>query len=349
MNFIGMDIHKKATVAVVKDEQGNLIKEAKFENSKENFQEFLNQFPKEQTKIVMESTCVWEYIFDLIDEFGYSVKLSNPVKTKAIACARIKTDSVYANTLCDLLRANLIAESYIPTKEVRKLREIVRERKTFVQQTVQLKNKIQSLLIKRGIKLPTITLCKEAIRFLLETFDSSDIIIHYVNLLNNHEEELEIMEEKIKDLARAYDEAVLLMTIPGVAEIRALEIYSEIGEIKRFESSGKLCSYAGLVPSVRQSGESLKFGRLVQQSSKILKHALVEASWNIVRSKQPNELQIFFKRLSKKKGKQKAICAVARKTCSIIHSMLRKNQKYEAFYDPMINRKGDSRVSAIVP
>jgi hypothetical protein len=42
MNFIGMDIHKKATVAVVKDEQGNLLKEAKFENSKENFQEFLN-------------------------------------------------------------------------------------------------------------------------------------------------------------------------------------------------------------------------------------------------------------------------------------------------------------------
>ena len=117
MNFIGMDIHKQFTVAVVKDEQGNELAKEKFENNKENFSDFLKIFPKENTKIVMESCCVWEYIFEILEKMEYDVKLSNPSKTKAIAYARIKTDSVDASTLADLLRANLIAESYIPPKK----------------------------------------------------------------------------------------------------------------------------------------------------------------------------------------------------------------------------------------
>src|SRR3989338_5344684 len=249
MNFIGMDIHKKFTVAVAKDEQGNELAKDKFENSKETFADFLKQFPSENTKIVIESTCVWEYIFELLEEMNYNVKLANPNKTKAIAYARIKTDSVDASTLADLLRANLVAENYIPPNKIRKIAD----------------------------------------------------------------------ENK---------DAKLLMTIPGIAEIRAMEIIAEIGEINRFQTAEKLCSYAGLVPSIKQSGDSLKFGKLVKQSNNIIKHNLVEASWSIVRTKKDNQLKRFYKKIAKKKGKQKAICATARKMCCIIHAMLRKNQEF---------------------
>ena len=66
-----------------------------------------------------------------------------------------------------------------------------------------------------------------------------------------------------------------MITIPGIASIRALEIITEIGEIDRFYSSDKLCSYAGLVPSMKQSGNTIRIGRFVKQSSKNLKHALL--------------------------------------------------------------------------
>src|SRR3989344_4062106 len=176
MNFIGMDIHKQFTVAVAKDEQGNKLTEEKFDNSKERFADFLKQFPKENTKIVMESTCVWEYIFEILEEMNYDVKLSNPTRTKAIAYARIKTDSVDASTLADLLRANLVAESYIPPKEIRKLREITRERKTFVKQTTQIKNKIHAILIKRGAKFPSKTFCMSTMLWLKDKFRNNDIL-----------------------------------------------------------------------------------------------------------------------------------------------------------------------------
>ncbi len=146
-----MDIHKEFTVAVVKDEQGIEIAEDKFNNSPEQFTNFLTRFAPEETKIVIESTGVWEYIYDLLEARHYVVKLANPVRTRAIAEARIKTDRVDAATLADLLRADLVAESYIPPKPVRRLREIVRERSVFVKQTTQIKNRIHALLVKRGM------------------------------------------------------------------------------------------------------------------------------------------------------------------------------------------------------
>ena len=328
MNFIGMDIHKQFTVAVAKDLDGNKLSEDKFENSKENFKVYLEKFPRETTKILMESTCVWEYIFELIEELGYSAKLSNPVKTKAIAWARIKTDSVDASTLADLLRANLVAESYIPPKHIRQLREITRERRTFVKQTTQLKNKIHAILIKRGIKLPYATLCKSALEWLLDKVELEDVLRHYISLLEYHEQELGFIEDKIKNISYETKDAKLLMTIPGIGSIRAMEIVAEVGEIGRFESADKLCSYAGLVPSIKQSGNTLRFGKLIKQSSKILKSCLIEASWCAVRTKEENPLKLFYKKLSKKKGKQKAICATARKMCCVVHAMLRKQEEF---------------------
>ena len=328
MNFIGMDIHKQFTVAVVKDEQGNKLNESKFTNSEINFGNFMQQYKPEETKIVIESTCVWEYIYEILEAKHYEVKLANPSKTRAIAGARIKTDSVDASTLADLLRANLVAESYIPPKHIRQLREIVRERRTFVKQTTQIKNRIHALLIKRGIKLPTATLSKKALKLISNSVDENDILEHYINLLWYHKQELNFIEDKIRKISEENPEAKLLITIPGIAEIRGMDIIAEIGDINRFPTADKLCSYAGLVPSIKQSGNSLRFGRLIQQSSKVLKYNLIEASWNIVRTKEDNPLKRFYIKLSKKKGKQKAICATARKLCCVIHSMLRKNQKF---------------------
>jgi transposase len=328
MNYIGMDIHKQFTFAVVKDENGKELAKEKFENSRENFSKFLEIYPSNNTKIVMESTCVWEYIYEILEEMKYDVKLANPSRTKAIAYARIKTDAVDASTLADLLRANLVAESYIPPKEVRRLREITRERKTFVKQTTQIKNKIHAILIKRGIKFPNKTFCMSAMLWLKDKFDNDDIIHRYANLLEFHEEEIDFIEGKIRKVADESKDAKLLMTIPGIAELRAVNIMAEIGEISRFQSGSKLCSYAGLVPSIKQSGNSLRFGKLMKQSSKTLKNDLIETSWVVVRTKESNPLQEFYKRLAKKKGKQKAICATARKLCCIVYAILSRQKEF---------------------
>ena len=118
------------------------------------------------------------------------------------------------------------------------------------------------------------------------------------------------------------------MSFPGIGTIRAIEIVAEIGEISRFPTAEKLCNYAGLVPSIKQSGTSLRLGGLIKQSSKNLKHVFVQLAWCIVRQREGGSLQEFYKKLMKKKGKQKAACATARKICCIVYAMLKKNQEF---------------------
>ncbi|MBI2632087.1 hypothetical protein HYW75_03725 [Candidatus Pacearchaeota archaeon] len=81
MNYIGMDIHKQFTVAVVKDDQGNKLAENKFTNCENNFGIFMPQYKPEETKSVIESTCVWEYIYKILEAKKYNVKLANPSRT----------------------------------------------------------------------------------------------------------------------------------------------------------------------------------------------------------------------------------------------------------------------------
>lgn len=328
MNYIGMDIHKQFTVAVVKDEQGNKLAEEKFNNSEENFGNFMQGYKPEETKIVIESTCVWEYIFEILEAKSYNVILANPSRTRAIAEARIKTDSVDASTLADLLRANLIFESYIPPKNIRRLRETTRERRTFVKQTTQIKNRIHAILIKRGAEFDYATLCESAILWIKSKFPDDKIMLNYLDLLEFHKKKLEEIDKTIAEKSYADENAKLLMTIPGIGTIRALDIIAEIGEISRFSSADHLSSYSGLVPSIHQSGNTLYFGRLIRQSSKTLKSDFIEACWSIVRTKESNPLQEFYKKLAKKKGKQKAICATARKLSCVVYAMLRNQREF---------------------
>lgn len=331
MNYIGMDIHKQFTYAVVKDKDGNELASERFDNSLENFKQFLNPYSPEETKIVMESTSVWEHIYDLLESLNYIAILANPMKTKVIAYAKIKTDKIDASILADLLRANLVASNYIPPKKVRELRDIMRQRKTIVKGKTQIKNKIHAILTRKGIKLPYKTLCKSSFQWIIDEINNFTIkstLISYINLLEQYEFEVKKLLEKIQEIIYHNKQAQLLMTIPGIGPVFAMELVAEIGEIERFESSDKLCSYAGLVPSIHQSGSTLRFGRLIKRANTTIKCALVEASWVAIRTKENNPLKEHYMKLVKKKGKQKAICATARKMCCIIYAMLSKNQTF---------------------
>ena len=97
----------------------------------------------------MESSGMWYNIYENLSKRHLDVRLSNPVKTRAIASAKIKTDKLDAVKLADLLRGGYIAECYIPTRETMDLRELVRHRAALVRMRTKLKNKIHSIMISR--------------------------------------------------------------------------------------------------------------------------------------------------------------------------------------------------------
>ncbi len=189
--------------------------------------------------------------------------------------------------LAHLLRSNLLPASYIAPREIRDIREVLRYRASLVAIRVSLKNKIHALLSKNGILFPyTNVLGKKGQLFLknLQLRDSyRQCLDGYLRLAETLKTLIEELETTIVMLAEKNDQAMLLTTIPGIGYFSALLIVSEIGDIQRFPSAKKLCSYAGLVPRVYSSGGKTRYGSITKQGSRWLRWILVETSKHYVK------------------------------------------------------------------
>ncbi len=120
----------------------------------------------------------------------------------------------------------------------------------------------------------------------------------------------------------------ILKSAPGVGFVTAEVILSELGDISRFRNAKKVCAYAGLVPVVRQSGEKKsKNMRITKEGSGLLRWALVEAAWRLVR--ESPKWAARFSRLMQRSGKKRAIVAMARKLLCVLYAMLRTSTPYK--------------------
>ena len=153
MDYYGVDIHKKYSVYARMDEKGRVLSEGRIDNSAEEVARMLEPSGGE-AQVVLEACGLWPYVHDLVEIQGVSVSLAHPQRVKAIAHAKVKTDKVDARTLAHLLRADLIPESYIPPREIRKLRELLRGRYAWTQLRTRSKNRVHGLLAKRGYLAP---------------------------------------------------------------------------------------------------------------------------------------------------------------------------------------------------
>ena len=150
MNYVGIDVHKQSFQAAVVDETGSCLEEFKLRNNREGIEQLIERagcYGSFQA-VVESSANYWTKLFDAMQENCIPIKLSNPYKTKAIAEAKVKTDKIDSNTLAQLLRADLVAECYVPTKENREKISLIRERASLTKIRTQHRNKIHGLLAK---------------------------------------------------------------------------------------------------------------------------------------------------------------------------------------------------------
>lgn len=251
--FVGMDIHKNYLQIVIMDNKGKLMRNDRIDNNRDEINRFFsnNDVEQKNSQLVMESSCTWYSVYQyLAGEKHLDIVLSNPVKTRAIASAKIKTDKVDAVKLADLLRGGYISECYVPDKRIMELRELVRHREVLVKIRTKMKNKIHGIMLMKGIKISNIgthTFTKKYNEQLKELHNYR--IDAYLRLIDSLEKEIKDVSNEILLQTKQDGMAKLLMTIPGIGFYSALLIVSEIGDISRFPDSNHLCSYAGLVPS----------------------------------------------------------------------------------------------------
>lgn len=330
---VGVDYHKKFSYMVVRDSKGKVLRSGNVINSKENVKTFLNPY-KEHAHAVIEATRNWIVMHDWLEDTVEEVVLANPLRVKAIAEAKIKTDKIDANILSDLLRVNLIPKAHVPSPRARTMRQVLRERMFFVRLRTMIKNRIYTIFDrypeeKRKLEPQTDLFGNEGRRQLqkIKVNEADRIMIdreiELVDVLNDYIKEAEVT---IKQYSKNNGNVTRLKTIPGIGEFLARLIDAEIDDVSRFRNAKKLAAYAGLVPSTYSSGSKTVHGRIIKGGNKWLRWAFVEAVIPAKRSDEyfNNEYEYY----KGKKGYNKAKVALARRLLEISYKVLKEKRNY---------------------
>ena len=330
--FVGMDLHKNTSSFCVKDYAGTILRQEKILTDKNQIRDFMLSLGK-SASIVLEPVSQWYTYADMLEQLGHDVHLAHPMKVKAIASARIKTDKIDASVLADLLRSNLLPEAYFANKEVRKWKEIVRFRASLLNLRTQVKNKIHAILHKHALKHNFSNLFGKSGRIWLsnlslgEPFASN--LAQYLSLLDFLTKQIDEAEAQVEKQVSNHPHAKLLTSIPGVSFVSALTIMAEIGDINRFPSAKQLMGYAGLVPSTYSSGDIARHGRITKTGSKWLRYIMVEVAHHQVLCKKIPGFGSYYLGMKKRKGTGTAAVATARKLLAVVWRLLKDNRPYQ--------------------
>lgn len=372
----GLDVHKKTVVAcaLTPDGKRGWRKEVRTFATMTVEVLGLSDWLQGQgvKQVTMESTGeYWKPVFNLL-EANFEVILVNAGHVKHVPGR--KTDVKDAEWLAELLQHGLLKASFIPPEPIRDLRDLTRHRSNFVRERATLVNRVQKTLEGANIKLASVAtdilgvsgrqmldaLCAgnanpevmaelakgrmRTKRDLLAKALEGRVKVHHRFILtellcqiDSLDETIGRFDEEIAQLSTPFDEAVALLdTIPGVGRETAQVIISEIGvDMSRFPSAGHLAAWAGVAPGNRESGGKRYSGK-TRQGNQSLRKGLVQAAHAAAHTRN-TFLAAQYHRLAPRRGKKRAIMAVAHSMLVIVYHLLTKHEPYQelgaGYYD----------------
>jgi transposase len=331
MVHVGVDLDKRSSQIAIVGENGE-ISQQRLSNDAGGLAKFFAQLPP-QTPIAIEASATWWWLVDLLEQLGHRPVLSNPKQTKAIAAARLKNDRVDAERLALLLRGDLLPTVWIPPTARREARELIRHRIQLSWLRGVIRNRLHAMLARRNLQPRSgkSWLTQRGQRELqrLPLGDVPSLIREDCGTL------LPTLDAQIRRLDAALiqrwgqDPRVRrLTTIPGIGPFIAILLVLELGDIQRFPSGKRLASYIGLVPRVRGSAGRVRAGHITKEGNRLLRWGLVLAATQAVR--RPGPLRSWFHAVKKRRGRQVARVALARRLAEIAFHVWKDECEYFA-------------------
>ncbi len=364
----GLDVHKRTVVACIRIQkaEGGAHMDIKTFTTMSFDLLILRDWltANKVTHVAMESTGVyWKPVFNLLED-QFQVLLVNAHHVKALPGR--KTDVRDCEWIADLLAHGLVRGSFIPPEPVRDLRDLTRYQKSLIDERIREVNRLHKLLETANIKLASVATNvmgisgKDMMHALLGGEADPEILAelargrlrkkipalkkalegrfrqHHRFMLENILAHIDFLDESIATVSEEvvsrldpFAQAVeLLCTIPGVEKRTAQVIISEIGtDMSRFPSADHLASWAGLCPGNNESAGKRKTGK-TRKGDQWLRRALVEVAWAASRTKG-TYLSSQYHRLVARRGKKKAIVAVAHSILVAVYHILVNRAPYQ--------------------
>jgi transposase len=287
--FVGMDVHRNRTQVCVVDRKGNEVRNCNVLNDRRLLQAELRGL-RRGTPVAFEAAYGTGWIAEILHDLGLEPHLAHPSGCRAIADAKLKYDRVDARTLANLVRTGYLAEAWLAPPEVREQRLLLRQRAWLVRLRTAMKNRIRAQLADEGIPAPRFGLWTHAGDEWLEEVELSFMHRWAVEdcraILPVFEERIAALEAEIRSQAKPDKRVEALMAIPGIGLLSAMTLVAEIGDISRFPTARKLCAWAGLTPSMRNSDRTVHHGHITKAGPAAVRHVLGEAA-HVARRYEP--------------------------------------------------------------
>jgi len=332
VKFAGIDLHKKSiTICVMNQEREVLVNRRFLCAESHRIVEFFRELGSFQA--VVEATGSYEWLFRLLAPLADRLVLAHPQKLRIIAESTRKSDKLDARILAEFLALDMIPESYRPTPRERKHRRLVRHRAYLMKRTKRVRSKIRAILAEYNADRKDLFTIA-GLKYLSEVKVSPEDRFVLDQLLAEWKRDVEQVEATEKYLrefaesapAREAEARAILESIPQVAAVTVDVVCAELGDVRRFRSQKQVASYAGLAPGHRESAGKRRELGITKEGSGLLRWTLVEAAWRLVRHTQ--RWGSVFESLAKRRGKKRAIVAVARRVLCMMVSMLQSGRAY---------------------
>ena len=363
----GLDVHKRSIAACVRRllEDGGIHQETRtFGTMTRDILELADWLAAAGvTHVALESTgTYWKPVYNLL-EGRFRMVLVNARHVKHVPGR--KTDVKDCQWLAQLLQAGLLRGSFIPERPQRELRDLTRHRSQLVGERSRAANRIQKILEDANIKLASVATDilgasgRDMLRALIRGETDSEkmadlarrqlrskipelrpalegkVTEHHRFMLGELLNHLEYLESRIEGFSRRIEEVscpfapaiAKIATLPGFDQRSAQNVVAEIGaDMDTFPSAQHLASWAGVCPGNNESAGKRKSGKTTK-GNRWLGSALSQSAWAAARKKD-SYFQAQYRRLAGRRGKKRAIVAVAHSLLTIIYHMLKDNSDY---------------------
>jgi transposase len=331
MIHVGVDLHQRFCYMTALEARGKVIEAGPVSNEKQALRRYFRRFRGQSVQVAVEACGFWPGFREVVEPEVKRLVLVHPQRVKAIASAKLKNDRVDSATLAHLLRCDLLPESWKADRDTQARRQQVRLRTTLVRQRTRLKNQVHAVLHQRGLRSPVSDLFGRRGRLWLQGVklpaQGRESVNACLRMIDHYSEEIQKQNLQLREKAKSDQRVQWLTTIPGIGEYSAMMLLAEIGEVQRFSRKEALCSYAGLVPRIRESAGKATRAGITRQGSSALRWIMVEAAQVATRSSPA--ARGYYQRLLRKKHKHVARVALARKLLIAVYALLHDGVVFE--------------------
>jgi transposase len=323
-HFAGLDVSVKETSVCIVDDTGRIVREAKVASEPEALLQVLKNPSHHFKRIGLEAGPLSQWLLSALAEAGLPAICVETRHMRAVLKAQInKTDRNDARGIAQMMRAGLYRPVHVKTLRSQKLRMLLTHRKLLQSKAIAIENDLRGTLRNFGLKVAMVGTVKFEARIqeLVENLPDLAVLVEPLLVVRRVlREQIGILHRRLLAIVRDDEVCRRLMTVPGVGPVVALTYRATVDVPARFRHSKAVGAVFGLTPSKYQSGEINRSGAISRCGDEMMRVMLYEAAQiMLTRTNKWSWLKAWAMQIARRRGKKKAIVALARRLAVIMH------------------------------